>query len=128
MKGGRKLALGTHIIVSANPERERAVYAAKKRALWSIAYSPKYILEAAGLEENFIHPVREALPNLQRAMNLVTEKQLAHFAIVGTPKECAEKINAYEKAGVDILAVEAPDNKNRLHFFSKVLPEVLGLR
>jgi len=109
-KANRKLEeieIVNEVIISVSKKREDAIEVAKANLCILIASLPdKDIAHREGINLDEVNAVRNALKKgVPEATKKMTSNMVELFAIVGTPDECAEKIEKWTKSGIDQLSL-----------------------
>src|SRR3954463_9760446 len=134
-----QLDLGATIVASIDEDRERGRDGAREIAgmylankVQNIQGSADVLLEAAGLTQEEIQPVAEAMERGGRlaAKAAVTDEILDKcMPVAGTPEDCVAAIEEYKEAGCTHVMLElwGDDRLGQLRLFAeRVLPEVRG--
>ena len=95
------LDLGVHLEIFMDEDYDKALLSAKRSylQLGYFTYLP-IIWEKAGFSTEEIQLIQKDLSNIPQD---IIEKIATKFAIVGTPKDCIEKIKKYEAHGIKQL-------------------------
>ncbi len=109
-KANRKreeIEIVNEVIISVSKKREDAIENAKATLCILIASLPdKDIAHKKGINLDEVNAVRNALKKgVPEATKKMTSNMVELFAIVGTPDECAEKIEKWTKSGIDQLSL-----------------------
>ena len=128
---GRKLSdieIGCSIVFSASKDRREALEAAKRGLLFYIIY-PEFdpIVETTPFMTE-IKALREAYwsGNMREAYRILTEPLVEAFVVFGTPEECRKKLDAYRKAGLELMVIRSCVDK--LNGKKAVLENIEALR
>lgn len=124
---------GLYVYVAVAEKYEEAMNHLRKIRS-QVAFSPKMVTEAYGLKipshlsENLYSEILvtdDGIKLYEEFGSYVTDEVIEDFSIVGTPKDCANKVEEFVKAGVKhfVLINMGPNPKFVLEFFSnKIIP------
>ncbi|MEM2897129.1 MAG: LLM class flavin-dependent oxidoreductase [Candidatus Bathyarchaeia archaeon] len=107
-RGLKNFEVANAIAFAVSKNREEAINEAKKSLAFSIATTPAYVLERVGMGLKDLEPLFKALPELEKVSELITYEMVEKFSIAGSPEECIKRIEAFEKAGIEQLALIVP--------------------
>ncbi|MHB8244318.1 MAG: LLM class flavin-dependent oxidoreductase [Acidimicrobiales bacterium] len=132
-----KIDLGCTIVASINKDRQKGLEGAREIAgmylankVENIQGSADVLLESAGLDQQEIRPIAEAMREGGRlaAAAAVTDEILAKTKpIAGTPADCIEAIQEYQDAGCSHIMLElwGEERNEQIELFAaSVLPHV----
>jgi 5,10-methylenetetrahydromethanopterin reductase len=95
-----------------DPDKKRSIDAIRPSITHMITDSPTIVHEKLGIDLARVEAVREAMKNegREKALSLITDDMVEKMTVVGSPRECAEKIERQFKAGLDQIVLNIPRN------------------
>lgn len=121
----------TGFSITKEPEKMRDVV--RLSTAFALAGTPQKTMEALNLEENTVNGIAEALKKgeLISAANLITDKLIGAFSIIGSEDECISVIERLVKNGVSQVIIRPIDievEESIKNIGTKVIPYFQSLR
>ena len=98
--------------LNPDPDKKRAIEAIRSRTAHMILDSPTIVHEKTGMDLARVEAAREAMRKEGRAkaLSLITDDMVEKMVIIGSPRQCAEKIEEQFKAGLNQTVLNIPGN------------------